>query len=69
MFGALVTPCYLFIFRRRPDKYLRSGHAIRWLVALHDRIKDLVNKGDRRACLELEGDTTANPEELGGCLK
>ena len=62
-------PCYLFVFRRRPDKYLHSGRAIQWLVALHDRIEDLVNKGDHCACLELEGDTTANPEELGGCLK
>ncbi|KIM51787.1 hypothetical protein SCLCIDRAFT_142537 [Scleroderma citrinum Foug A] len=54
---------------KRPDKYLCSGRVIRWLVTLHDRVEDLVNEGDRRACLELEGDTTANLEELGGCLK
>ncbi|KIM62962.1 hypothetical protein SCLCIDRAFT_24554 [Scleroderma citrinum Foug A] len=46
-----------------PDKYLRSGRAIQRLVTLHDRVEDLVNEGDHRACLELEGDTTANSEE------
>ncbi|KAL4068796.1 hypothetical protein V8B97DRAFT_2024710 [Scleroderma yunnanense] len=30
---------------------------------LHDHVKDLVNKGDCHACLELEGNTTANSEE------
>ncbi|KIM51531.1 hypothetical protein SCLCIDRAFT_33351 [Scleroderma citrinum Foug A] len=33
------------------------------IFTLHDRVEDLVNEGDRRACLELEGDTTANSEE------
>ncbi|KAL4079211.1 hypothetical protein J3A83DRAFT_4185297 [Scleroderma citrinum] len=37
--------------------------AIQWLVTLHDCIKDLINEGDHHACLELEGDTTANSEE------
>ena len=44
----VVNSCY--------EKYVRAGRAIRRLVTLSDRIEDLVNEADRRACIGLDSD-------------
>ena len=59
---SVVDSCY--------EKYVRAGRAIRRLVTLSDRIEDLVNEADRRACIELDSDDDDHvfTEELS-CLK
>ena len=55
------------IFHRH-NKYRSAGHAIRRLVTLHDRVQDLVNEADHRACIELtdtDDHFTTDSEELG----
>ena len=44
------------VVNSRYEKYVLSGRAIRRLVTLSDRVEDLVNEADRRACIELDSD-------------
>ena len=46
----------LSVVNSRYEKYVLAGRAIRRLVTLSDRVEDLVNEADRRACIELDSD-------------
>ena len=45
---SVVNSCY--------EKYVRARRAIRRLVTLSNRIEDLVNEADRRACIGPDSD-------------
>ena len=46
----------LLVVNSRYERYVLAGCAIRRLVTLSDRVEDLVNEADRRACIELDSD-------------
>ena len=46
----------LLVVNSRYERYVLAGRAIRRLVTLSDRVEDLVNEADCRACIELDLD-------------